>query len=207
MNNITDNYKVFIEEFYQDKEISKKEYNTIHKNIDKYYQENYQKVYYQVEKNSLVYFIVYLITTMAYFIGFNYLTGGQTLGKKLLRLKIVNNKDENKKVAIWSYFVRYLILYQPIYYLVKLVGVLSLGSGDYYQVTSIVYEIQYYLEFIIILTIMMRADGRGLHDLLAQTRVVAYNKEGEEIDQKTSSFFTRRLDEKVANKTKKESKN
>ena len=55
-----------------------------------------------------------------YFIAFNKYTNGQTLGKKVMRLKIVNSKDIDAKVPIWSYLVRAIILYQPIYYLVKL---------------------------------------------------------------------------------------
>ncbi len=194
-----DNYKQFIEPYYEDQKISQKEYKTINKNIDKYYQKKYQKVYYQVEKNSVAYFVIYLIAISAYFIFFNRLTGGQTLGKKLLRLKIVDAKDSDKKVSLWSYLVRMLILYQPLYYIAKLIGVFTLNSSNYYNVTSIVYDIEYYLEFIVILTILIRADGRGIHDLLARTRVASYDKNGKEQEEQSESFLTKRLDQKIEN--------
>lgn len=193
-------YKPIIEKYYTDKKITKSEFNKINKSIDNAYMKTYKKEYYNVEKNSICYFVIYLITTLVYFIGFNYYTSGQTLGKKVFRLKIVSSKEESQKVSLLSYFIRALLLYQPLYYIVKLVGVFTLNRNNYYQVTSVFYDIQYYLEFIIILTIMIRMDGRGLHDLLASTRVASYNREGTEIEKESVSFLTKKLDEKVIEK-------
>ena len=197
---ISDDYKQEIEKFYDDKKITKKEYKTINKNMDNHYLKIYKKLYSKVEKNSICYFIIYLITTIFYFVFFNYYTNGETLGKKIFHLKIVNNKDNNKKVSILSYIIRAIFLYQPIYYIIKLICVMTLNGNDYYSVTSIVYDIQYYLQFIIILTVMIKMDGRGLHDLLAGTRVASYNRKGEEIDYYSKSFLTKRLDEEIIEK-------
>lgn len=197
---ISDDYKQEIEKFYDDKKITKKEYKTINKNMDNHYLKIYKKLYSKVEKNSICYFIIYLITTIFYFVFFNYYTNGETLGKKIFHLKIVNNKDNNKKVSILSYIIRAIFLYQPIYYIIKLICVMTLNGNDYYSVTSVVYDIQYYLQFIIILTIMIKMDGRGLHDLLAGTRVASYNRNGEEIDYYSKSFLTKRLDEEIIEK-------
>ena len=197
---ISDDYKQEIEKFYDDKKITKKEYKTINKNMDNHYLKIYKKLYSKVEKNSICYFIIYLITTIFYFVFFNYYTNGETLGKKIFHLKIVNNKDNNKKVSILSYIIRAIFLYQPIYYIIKLICVMTLNGNDYYNVTSIVYDIQYYLQFIIILTVMIKMDGRGLQDLLAGTRVASYNRKGEEIDYYSKSFLTKRLDEEIIEK-------
>ncbi len=196
----SETYKPIMEKYYADKKITKREFNKINKSIDNAYMKTYKKEYYNVEKNSICYFVIYLITTLAYFIGFNYYTSGQTLGKKVFRLRIVSSKEEAQKVSLLSYFIRALLLYQPLYYMVKLVGVFTLNSNNYYQVTSVFYDIQYYLEFIIILTVMIRMDGRGLHDLLASTRVASYNREGAEIEKESVSFLTKKLDEKVIEK-------
>lgn len=200
---ISDDYKQEIEKFYDDKKITKKEYKTINKNMDNHYLKIYKKLYSKVEKNSICYFIIYLITTIFYFVFFNYYTNGETLGKKIFHLKLVNNKDNNKKVSILSYIIRAIFLYQPIYYIIKLICVMTLNGNDYYSVTSIAYDIQYYLQFIIILTVMIKMDGRGLHDLLAGTRVASYNRKGEEIDYYSESFLTKKLDEKVIEKKEK----
>lgn len=193
----SDEYKSYLEKYYEDKKITKNEYNKINKSIDQHYMKNYKKEYYNVEKNSVCYFIIYLIVTIAYFVGFNYYTSGQTLGKKLFRLKIVNSKDDKEKVSILSYLIRAIFLYQPLYYIVKLIGILLLNQENYYQITSIFYDINYYLEFVVVLTIMIRTDGRGLHDLASSTRVASYDRNGYEIDRESTSFLTKRLDEKV----------
>ena len=186
---------------YEDGELTKKEYDKINTQIDENYQKEYKKVYYKIEQNSIAYFVIYLIVTLAYFIGFNKITAGQTLGKKLTRLKIVSAK-EDKKVPAWSYLVRTLILYQPIYYLVKLIGVNTLSMNNYYNVTTIFYDIQYYLEIIIIVTIMLRLDGRGIHDLLAKTKVIALDREGNEIEEKNTSYLDKKLAEEKEKRTK-----
>ena len=141
-----------------------------------------------------MYFVIYLITVIAYFVGFNKYTSGQTLGKKLMRLKIVNSNDENKDVPVWKFIVRAIILYQPIYYIVKLIGVSFLDINMYYDVTNIVYNVQGYLEMLIIVMVMIRLDGRGPQDLLAKTRVVLYDRNGNEVKDKMSVRFGEKMD-------------
>lgn len=176
-------YKDSLTKSYEDQKLTEKEYNALVKEIDNKYQSDYEEVYYQVEKNSITYFVIYLIAVFAYFVGFNKITNGQTLGKKLTRLKIVNSKDNSKPIPIWSYLVRAILLYQPIYYIVKLIGINILSMNQYYNITSIFYDIQYYLELIIIAMVMIRQDGKGLHDFLAKTRVVLLDKDGNEIEE------------------------
>lgn len=187
-------YKGTLDKYYEDEKLTKKEYTTFVKKIDNMYTDTSKVLYYQIEKNSIMYFVIYLIAVVLYFIGFNKLTNGQTLGKKLFRLRVVNSKDSSLGVSVWSYLIRAILLYQPINYIVKLIGVYTLNQNDYYTVTSIIYNLQYYLEFIIGIMIMIRADGRGLHDLLARTRVVLLDKFGKEIEEPTVSLISKKLD-------------
>lgn len=177
-------YKEIIDKRYEKKTITEKEYNKLAKETDNIYNEISKKKAYKVEQNNILYLIIYLIATIAYFIGFNKYTNGQTLGKKLMRLKIVNSSDKNKDVPIWSYIVRMIILYQPIYYLVKLIGINYLDIDNYYNVISTISTIQSYIEMLVIILVMVRIDGRGIHDILAKTRVIAYDRHGNEIEDK-----------------------
>lgn len=191
-------YAKYLDKYYDDSKITDKEYEKIIGEIDKDYETKYKDLYYKTEANSMVYFVVYLVAVFAYFVGFNKITNGITLGKKLMRLKIVNAKDKDRDVSIWSYVIRALFLYQPIYYLVKLISVNFLSMGDYYTVTSVVYDIYYYLECIILVVVVTRLDGRGLHDLVANTRVILMDREGNEVENKL--LLSNRL---VSNKKKK----
>lgn len=188
-------YKDTLDEYYIDGELSDKNYDKLNKEIDDNYNNTYKELYYKIEKNSVMYFIIYLVAVIAYFIGFNKYTKGQTLGKKLMRLKIVNSNDENKDVPVWKFIVRSIILYQPIYYIVKLIGISFMGINMYYDITNIVYNVQGYLEMLIIAMVMIRLDGRGPQDLLARTRVALYDRNGNEVKDKMSTKFEEKMKE------------
>lgn len=177
-------YKEIIDKRYAKKTITEKEYKELDKEADNIYNKLAIDKAYKVEKNNILYFCLYIIAVILYFVGFNKYTGGQTLGKKLMRLKIVNNSDNSKDVPIWSYIVRMLILYQPINYLIKLIGINYLDMNTYFDLTSNVNTIQSYLEMLVIVVAMIRVDGRGIHDILANTRVIAYDRYGNEVKDK-----------------------
>ena len=168
------NYEEIINKYAK---INKKTYKKINKQIDEKYQNDYKKIYYKLDKYSQLYNISYIIIGLLYFVIFNLITDGVTLGKKITRLKIVNNKDNNSKVTVISYLIRFVLLYQPIYYLVRIIAINFLNPVNYYDVTNIVYTFHSYLEFVILIFIMIRLDGRGLHDILANTKVITQTKE------------------------------
>lgn len=189
-----DSYKGILDKYYMDGNLTEENYDKLNTIIDDEYNEEYRKLYYRIEQNSIFYFIIYLVVVFGYFVGFNKYTKGQTLGKKLTRLKVVNSKDETVSVSIWSYVVRALVLYQPIYYMVKLIGIIFMDSNMYYNVTSFVYDLQGYLEMLIIAMITIRVDGRGPHDFLAKTRVILYDKNGQEVKDKFNTLINNKKD-------------
>lgn len=177
-------YKGTVDKYYKDGKLTKKNYDKLNSDVDREYNEWYKDIYYKIEKNSILYFVLYLVAIMAYFVGFTKYTNGQTLGKKLMRLRVVNAKDEVKDVSVLSYIIRAIILYQPVLYLVKLVGINFMDRTMYFDVTNVIYTIQYYLELAVVLFAMIRVDGRGLHDILAGTRVLQYDRKGNEVEDK-----------------------
>ena len=66
----------------------------------------------------------------------------------------------------------------------------------YYTVTNYVYTFQSYLEMIVIATMSIRLDGRGLQDMLAKTRVVLYDRNGNEIKDKLEVLVNDKLKNK-----------
>ena len=128
--------------------------------------------------------ILMSILLLVYYVVIPLLLNGQTLGKKLMRLKIVNNSNETCDVPVWSYIVRCLVLYQPISYIVKLIGVYFMNASMYYDISNFMVTIQGYVEMLVLAMIMIRLDGRGLQDILANTRVALYDRNGNEIKDK-----------------------
>ena len=193
------NYIDIINKYYVNEKID--DYDKLVSEIDKDYNDKYVDLYYKIDKNMIIYFIIYLIVIFSYFVIFNIITEGQTLGKKLTRLKIVNNRNNNKKVLWWSYFIRTLILYQPVYYLVRLVGVNIFSTDFYYVITNVFYNICMLLEVLVIIMIGFKLDGRGIHDILANTRVILYDKNGNEVCDKFDLLIAKRRDELKNKKT------
>ena len=171
-------YEKQINKYYQNNSISKKDYNKLIKEINNDFSKEYKTINYNLSKYSIAYNIVYIIVIIAYFVFFNVITEGRTLGKKITRLKVVNSTDFNNKVNIVNYLVRAIILYNPLYYLLKTIGTYCFNVQDYYNFTFILTNFQNYLLLLIVIMIVIRRDNRGLHEVLSQTRVVELDKTG-----------------------------
>ena len=179
-------YEENLSKYYEDSKLSKKEYKKLEGEVEKDYQKKYEDLAYKIAKNSSISSAIYIIVTILYFGIFNLVTDGQTLGKKIFKLKIVSSDDGKPNIV--SYLIRSVLLYNTIYYLVSLIGIYTLNKENYYLVTNIVYQIQYYIQIIIICMVMLRTDGRGLHDILAKTKVISINdiKDGLSEETKTT---------------------
>lgn len=179
-------YEENLSKYYEDSKLSKKEYKKLEGEVEKDYQKKYEDLAYKIAKNSSISSAIYIIVTILYFGIFNLVTDGQTLGKKIFKLKIVSSDDGKPNIV--SYIIRSVLLYNTIYYLVSLIGIYTLNKENYYLVTNIVYQIQYYIQIIIICMVMLRTDGRGLHDILAKTKVILINdiKDGLSEENKTT---------------------
>ena len=169
-------YESITNKYYQDSRLTKKNYNKLLKEVTKEYTTISQKIFYKIEKNSISEKIIYIVLVFLYFVGFNYITQGQTLGKKIMKLKIAK-KNSNEKVPITSYLIRVILMYQTIYYIVRLITLLLIPASQYNSITNMTYNIQNLLDLAIITCMLVRKDGRGLHDLLAGTEVIKANKQ------------------------------
>lgn len=168
------NYYSLVEKKYEDKEISKKEYNGILEEAEDKYEVLYKDYYYQIKKYSILTNIIYVVVILLYFVGFQLLTG-QTLGKKIMKLKVASIKGDGK-VKPMQYFIRALILYNTVFYLIDVFVVLTVGKNNCYNVLYAFGLLQNVIEWIILFMIAMNQDGRGLHDLLASTIVLGIDE-------------------------------
>ena len=71
-----------------------------------------------------------------------------------------------------------------------------MDTSMYYTFTKYVYTFQSYLEMIVMATMSIRIDGRGLQDMLAKTRVVLYDRNGNEIKDKLEVLVNDKLKNK-----------
>ncbi len=126
---------------------------------------------YQYSKESIPTTAISLIITIGYFVVFQYLNNGQSIGKKLLKIRIVG--QDNSKVNIMQIFIRSIFIYQIILSITDLIIIYTLNKTDYLNVYGILTWINSIFIIISALFILYRKDKRGLHDFMAKTYVVS----------------------------------
>ena len=137
--------------------------------IDKF-SEKSKELGYEMNKNGQVYIISGIILSLIYYGGFVYWTKGQTLGKNLFKLKIVH-KDSTKNLKFYNYLIRTIILNGLILNILTLIA-LQFSKNTYFEIYNIISNLDTIIIMIIFLMVMFSKDGRGLHDILAMTKVI-----------------------------------
>ena len=128
---------------------------------------------YELSKLSIISNSIYIIIFLAYFVGFNCLYGGQTLGKKLMNIKIVSKN--NNKISAWIYLLRTILITGILGTFLLTISVLIFKENAYYNFSYIIGLLQYILQLIVGISIMVNKNGKGLHDWICKTKVIEIN--------------------------------
>lgn len=149
-----------------------KEYTN--QNIDmNTYLEKTQDLNYQIQKCSVSTNVVYLIVSIIYYVVFQYLNKGQTLGKKLLKIKVVNK--EGNTPSLYQMILRTFITNQIFTYLVTILLVLLATKEQFLSLYQTLNSLATIFIIVSALMILYTNNLQGLHDKMAKTLVV---KEG-----------------------------
>ena len=173
-----DIYNDILIEKYEDNKLSKGEYKEISNKINEDTQSLTKEYNYKLGKISILDSIITLLTTLLYFGIIQYFLKGQTIGKKLLNLKVVS--ASKKEINVINYILRSLIINNV---LLNTIGIIFLAYSSkkiYLKADSILSMLVSIVEAITIFLVMTREDKRGLHDLLFNTKVIEVSKETEQ---------------------------
>lgn len=160
-----DNYEYYSKEYeqiqtdYLAEKISTEEY--LNKSVD---------VIYNIDSNNIISLIIQVVIIILYFVVFQFYNKGQTIGKKLMKLRVVSVKDSN--LTLNQITFRSLII-NSIFVNILIIGSLLFLNKDYYYYASNGIQLMSSLIFIVtLIMILFRKDGRGLHDVIANTKVI-----------------------------------
>lgn len=175
-NNLLSDYSefsIYVTNRYDDKEISNEEYNQILDDLLEIYSDEYILYNYELSKLNVISSIILIICLILYFSIMQYFMNGQTLGKRIFNLKVVNKNTE--KVGLVNLLIRTVIVTGVLISIIQILCLFILNKDDFYTAAYYIKMISYGIEFMILITILLRTDGRGLHDLIANTKVIDIN--------------------------------
>ncbi len=148
-----------VTEKFGDKEITEKEYNKEIKNLT-----------YTLDKNSTITTIISIACLIGYFGIFQFSQNGRTLGKRIFKLQVKKYKDGNLNIG--NYLLRVLILNNVLFNIARLVLIYTLSKNTYMKTYDYVSNIQLIFQLLIIVSMFMSREGRGIHDIIAGTQVI-----------------------------------
>lgn len=130
---------------------------------------------YKVLKSTTKLSIITLTVTIIYFGIIAYLLKGQTLGKKLFKIKVTDLEGNLPNPGL--FMLRSIILTNFIPQVVSLFILILASEKTYINTNVYISYITMLLYFLIVGFIIFRTDERGLHDIICKTKVIEINTE------------------------------
>ena len=88
--------------------------------------DNYTSIIYENQKSNVIFLGVGTAIVIAYFVIFQYMNKGQTIGKKLLHLRVVD-KDKKKQPTFIKFLIRELFIFNIASGILSIVFVYTLS--------------------------------------------------------------------------------
>ncbi len=135
------------------------------------YLEEYQELMYDYQKENVLQSGISVALTIAYFVVFQYMNKGQTLGKKLLKIRVVD-KDTEKNVSILKGLLRSFLVLSILSGTLCILFLYIFNRNIYFISYSILLSIEGIFILISMMLVLYKKDKRGLHDMMANTVVI-----------------------------------
>ncbi len=126
------------------------------------------EIYKEVDRSNVWINIFSIVYILLYFVVLPYYNKGQTIGKKILNIKV--RSMGNKKASAKQLFLRSLIITGLFYLILTLISLFL--PFNYFILISVFGLLQIMLVFICTAMVIIRKDRRGFHDLISGTRVL-----------------------------------
>ena len=123
-----------------------------------------------LDRENFMINIINCVIIILYFVVLPLYKNGQTLGKKIMKLRVVSNNE--KKLNFWKYLIRIVILNNIWLSLINIGAVYVVSGVKFYYVTYVISMLSSLIYMLNLIMVMFRKDNRGLHDMVAGTKVI-----------------------------------
>lgn len=158
-----------------------KEYNQLNEDyigkkidIDKYMNKS-KDIVYELDYARFPEVAINLVLVISYFVVFQFYNKGQTIGKKIMKIRVVSN--DNNELNINNYIFRSMIINYILLDILILGILLFFGRDIYYYFGAILKVLESIIFIVTGFMVLYRKDGRGFHDLVANTKVIMDEEE------------------------------
>lgn len=135
------------------------------------YLQRYSSVYYNLSRNTGIVTFITIIVYILYYVVFQLYNKGQTIGKKLMKIKVISIDGE---LSMNQMIFRSLIVNMLLLNIINFALITFAPKDIYTGVSATLSMIQYLIMFISIILATTK-EGRTIHDRIAYTRVVKVN--------------------------------
>lgn len=133
-------------------------------------EEELKSIIYDINYFGLTYNVVNILITIGYFAIFQYFNKGKTIGKKILKIKVVSSYDTELPLA--NFLLRTIILYNIIFTVINIVSIEFLKINGFYKVYVISSSLSSVVTIILLFMILFKKDEKGLHDVICSSKVI-----------------------------------
>ncbi|MGM9834784.1 MAG: RDD family protein [Bacilli bacterium] len=132
--------------------------------------EEIKSLVYDINYFGTAFNVVNVLVTIGYFAIFQCFNKGQTIGKKMMKIRIVSK--DSQELPVVNYLFRAIILYGIAFIVINMVSIEFLKINGFYKVYSVSNAISSLISITIYFMILFRTDERGLHDILSSSKVI-----------------------------------
>lgn len=134
------------------------------------YIDEYVDIMYDMNKANFNSNLVYLVVCIGYFLIFQYLNEGASIGKKLLRIRIVSN--DGKNVNFIQMFIRTSIINEILPMAMMIILIMVSSGKVFFAFYGLINLIENLFIIICVFMVLYRKDKLALHDMMSKSMVI-----------------------------------
>ena len=124
---------------------------------------------YQIDRENFLFSIAGIVVYILYFVIFQYKNNGQTLGKKIMGIKVTK---EDGEISINDFIFRSFIVNSVLFNMIILILLFTTKDATYISLVGILGIIQFVVVIVSAGMIIFRKDKKALQDVVTNTKVV-----------------------------------